>query len=38
MKNHDPQSPFLIGNTLPADVIHRAKQKSWIDPQMRMEF
>jgi hypothetical protein len=38
MKMHDPASPFLIGSSQPGDVIHQAKQKSWIDPQMRFEF
>ena len=37
MANHDPASPLLIGQVRPEDVIHRAKQKSWIDPQMRLE-
>ena len=38
MKAHDPKSPFLIGREMPGDVIHQAKQKSWIDPQMRLDF
>ena len=38
MKKHDPESPFLIGNSEPGDVIHEAEQKSWIDRQMRLEF
>ena len=33
---HDPRSPLLTGNLLPGDVIHEAKQESWIDPQMTM--
>ena len=37
MKIHDPESPFLIGNAMPGDDIHQAKQVSWIDPQMRIE-
>lgn len=37
MKMHDPTSPFLVGNSLPGDVIHQARQISWIDPQMRIE-
>ena len=36
MKMHDPASPFLIGNAQPGDVIYQAKQKSWIDPQMKL--
>lgn len=35
MKLHDPYSPLLIGNVLPDDVIHQAKQKSWVDMQLR---
>ncbi|MCR5135866.1 MAG: DUF1848 domain-containing protein [Oscillospiraceae bacterium] len=38
MRMHDPKSPFLIGNTMPGDVIHPAKQVSWIDPQMRLDL
>ena len=37
MKSHDPKSPFLIGNSLPGDIIHEARQKSWLDRQMRLE-
>lgn len=35
MKRHDPTSPFLVGGSLPGDVIHEARQKSWLDMQMR---
>lgn len=28
-RKHDPNSPFLIGNKEPDDVIHEAKQVSW---------
>lgn len=38
MKRHNPMSPFLIGESLPGDVIHDAKQKSWLDGQIRFEF
>ena len=38
MKRHDPKSPFLIGNSQPGDVIHKAEQKSWLDLQMRLEL
>ena len=38
VKNHDPKSPFLIGNSQPGDVIHEAEQKSWLDLQMRLEI
>jgi hypothetical protein len=33
---HDPSSPLLIGKLRPEDRIHEAKQKSWIDMQMRL--
>lgn len=36
-KKHDPSSPFLVGNSRLGDVIHEAKQKSWVDGQMRLE-
>ena len=35
MAQHDPASPLLIGHLLPGDVIHEAKQESWIDRQIR---
>lgn len=35
-KNHDPASPFLVGNYRPDDVIHDVPQKSWIDGQMNI--
>lgn len=38
MKCHDSKSPFLIGGSMPGDVIHEASQKSWIDRQMRLEL
>ena len=38
MRNHDPKSPFLSGNTFPGDIVHQAKQSSWIDPQMRLDL
>ena len=38
MKMHNPNSPFLIGNSQPGDVIHEAEQKSWLDMQMRLEI
>ena len=38
MKLHDPKSPFLTGNSRPGDVIHEAEQKSWLDPQIRLEI
>ena len=38
MRKHNPTSPFLLGGNMPRDVIHEAKQKSWIDRQMRLEI
>lgn len=37
-KRHDSNSPFLIGGSEEGDVIHEAKQISFIDRQMRLEF
>lgn len=31
---HDPQSPLLIGNVQPGEVIRPAKQESWLDGQL----
>lgn len=31
-KQHDPTSPFIVGNSKPGDIIHPAKQESWIKP------
>lgn len=36
MRKHNPESPFLLGDSLPEDVVHEAKQASWIDRQMRL--
>lgn len=36
MKRHDPDSPFLLGNSMLEDVIHEAEQKSWLDGQMSL--
>lgn len=36
MQAHDPKSPFLIGNSMEGDQVHEAKQKSWMDHQMRL--
>ncbi len=36
MRLHDPFSPLLVGNLRAEDKIHEAKQKSWIDMQMRL--
>ena len=35
-RQHDPTSPFIIGNYLPDDDIHDVPQTSWIDRQMRL--
>lgn len=35
-KKHDPASPFLVGHGMPGDVIHEAKQKSWLDGQLSL--
>ena len=37
MKKHNPMSPFLLGEIMPGDVIHEAKQESWIDHQLRLD-
>lgn len=37
-KRHDPNSPFLLGTSMPGDHIHEAMQKSWIDHQMRLDL
>lgn len=36
MRQHDPASPLLIGHVRDTDVIHDAKQSSWVDPQMNL--
>lgn len=36
MKIHDPKSPFLLGHSTPEDIIHVAKQQSWINQQISM--
>ena len=35
-RQHDPTSPFIIGNYLPDDDIHDVPQTSWNDRQMRL--
>ena len=37
MKKHNPMSPFLLGESMPGDVIHEAKQESWIDHQLMLD-
>lgn len=36
MAMHNPLSPFLIGELQEADVIHEAKQRSWLDDQISL--
>lgn len=36
MKKHNPMSPFLLGESMPGDVIHEAKQESWVDHQFNL--
>ena len=31
---YDPESPLLIGHLTPEDQVYKAKQESWIKPQM----
>ena len=38
MKNHNPNSPFLIGNLMSEDEVHEANQKSWKIQDMQMSF
>lgn len=38
MRRHDPSSPFLVGNSLPEDKIHQAKQESWLDNQLTLNL
>ena len=35
---HDPDSPLLTGHLMPGDVVRQARQRSWIDGQMRMDL
>ncbi len=35
-KQHDPASPFLIGNACASDQVHDVPQESWIDRQERI--
>lgn len=37
-KLHNPNSPFLIGNSTPEDKITEAKQKSWITIDNQISF
>jgi hypothetical protein len=36
MKQHDPESPFLIGTSRPDDIVHDADQRKWGSGQMML--
>ena len=36
MRRHDPHSPLITGNLLETDNVHQTRQKTWIDPQLRL--
>jgi hypothetical protein len=36
LNSHNPKSPFLLGELHSDDVVHYAKQKSWIDYQLHL--
>ena len=36
MLRHDTASPFLVGNLLPGDTVHEAKQERWADDQLML--
>lgn len=36
LRAHDPNSPYLIGGPVEGEVIHEAKQSSWINPQLSL--
>lgn len=38
MRLHNPNSPLLIGNLLPDDVIKDAKQESYVDEQLKFSL
>ena len=35
-RQHDPESPFLIGNYEKGDQIHDVPQKSWVEPELSL--
>lgn len=37
-KKHDVASPFLVGNLRENDILHIAKQESWLDHQLKLEW
>ena len=38
MRKHDPKSPFIIGNSMQGDMIHEAKQESYIERQLSFDL
>ena len=36
MLRHDPYSPLLVGHLKDGEIIHQAKQQSWLDRQLTM--
>lgn len=38
MKRHNPNSPLLIGELSPDDVVSDAKQESWKDRQLKLDL
>ncbi|WP_303815379.1 DUF1848 domain-containing protein [Acidaminococcus timonensis] len=35
-RQHDPESPFLIGNYEKGDQIHDVPQKNWVEPELSL--
>ena len=35
-RRHDPASPYLVGGPIEGEVIHQARQVSWIDRQLSL--
>lgn len=38
MRRHDPASAFLTGGWREGDILHKARQTSWLDGQLRFDF
>ena len=38
MQKHNPNSPFLIGNSMSEDEVHEAKQRSWKIEDRQISF
>ena len=38
MKDHDPESPLLIGHLQEGDIVRDVKQVSWLDAQMKLDL